>query len=248
MGSRFENRTILVVGASGGIGAAVASTLAGEGGRIVAVARRADRLEALVGRLSGSGHLALPLDATDAENVKKAMAGLPEGSRTLDGAVFCAGTHLLRPLRITLEQHYLDMFRQHVASITNFMPAFTRQAASKASVVLVSSAARFRGGSAAGAYVAAKNAVVGLARAWASELAPRIRVNSVSPGVVRSSMADQFLTSVGPKAAAEIERRHLLGLGSPEQVAGPIAFLLSDEASWITGTDLAIDGGFSVQA
>ncbi len=246
--SRFEGQTIVIVGASSGIGAATAAIVAREGGRVVGVARRPDVLELAIKSLPGSGHLPLALDATDPAAVTQALASLPDTHKSINGAVFCAGPHLLRPLRITTAQHYADMFKQHVLSVTNFVPGLTKLAAEGTSLVLVSSAARFRGGSAAGAYIAAKSAMVGLVRAWACELAPKIRVNSVSPGVVRSAMGDRLLTTVGPKGAEEIERRHLLGIGRPEQVAPAIAFLLSDQANWITGVDLPVDGGFAIQA
>jgi NAD(P)-dependent dehydrogenase (short-subunit alcohol dehydrogenase family) len=240
-------KTVLVVGASSGIGAATAAAIAAGGGQVIGVARRTEVLNDTISKLAGSGHLAVTLDATNSQAVGEALVGLPSEAQ-LHGAVFCAGTHMLRPLRITGEQHYMEMLRQHVLTATNFMPGLSRKFAASASIVLVSSAARFRGGAAAGAYIAAKEAMVGLARAWAAELAPRVRVNSVSPGVVQTGMTERFLGSVGPKAAEEIQRRHPLGLGRPEQVAGAIAFLLSDHASWITGVDLTVDGGFSIQA
>lgn len=241
-------RKILVVGASSGIGAATASAIAAGGGSVIAAARRSDILADVLKKLDGTGHLALSVDATDPDAVGRALASLPDSARPLSGAVFCVGAHMLRPMRITTAQHYTDAFRQNVLSATNFLPALSRMFAEHASVVLVSSAARFRGGTAAGAYIAAKEATVGLARSWACELAPRVRVNSVSPGVVRTAMSDRFLEAVGPKVAGEIEKRHLLGLGQPSQVASAITFLLSDHAGWITGTDLTVDGGFAVQA
>jgi NAD(P)-dependent dehydrogenase (short-subunit alcohol dehydrogenase family) len=95
-------------------------------------------------------------------------------------------------------------------------------------------------------YAAAKGALCAAARALATELAPRrIRVNVVAPGVVETPMSAAWLSRLTGDDAARVRSRHLLGFGAPADVAGSIAFLASDDARWITGACLAVDGGLT---
>ena len=103
-----------------------------------------------------------------------------------------------------------------------------------------------RGEAATVAYAAAKGALLAAARCLAKELARRkVRVNTLIPGVVRTPQSEAFLSQLSEEQRAQIERSHPLGLGEPEDVAALAAFLLSDEARWITGASFAIDGGLT---
>lgn len=93
-----------------------------------------------------------------------------------------------------------------------------------------------------------KHAIVGIMRALALELAPKnIRVNCVSPGMVKTDMSIKILESISEDNVSKIESMHPLGLGEPNDVAEAISFLLSDNSKWITGVELPVDGGYSVQ-
>jgi NAD(P)-dependent dehydrogenase (short-subunit alcohol dehydrogenase family) len=98
------------------------------------------------------------------------------------------------------------------------------------------------------AYASSKAAVLGLTRCLALELAPEhIRVNCVAPAMVKTEMADQLFKSLSPEQVTEIEQAHPLGIGRPRDVAHAIAFLLSDDARWITGSVLVVDGGYTAR-
>jgi len=95
-------------------------------------------------------------------------------------------------------------------------------------------------------YAATKGALLAACRCMAVELAPkRIRVNVIAPGVVETPMSEPWLSRLTEPQLEAVRHRHLLGFGRPEDVAGPIAFLASDDARWITGTCLTIDGGLT---
>ena len=98
------------------------------------------------------------------------------------------------------------------------------------------------------AYAASKGAVIALTRSLAVELAPeRIRVNCVVPGMVPTPMSDGLLAKLSETQRKDVERQHLLGLGSVADVAGPVLFLLTDGARWMTGSVLTVDGGLTAQ-
>jgi NAD(P)-dependent dehydrogenase (short-subunit alcohol dehydrogenase family) len=246
---RFSGRTFLVTGVGSGIGRATAIRLADEGGRLVAIDRDHSRLSETVLKLGEGGHSVRLIDTTDEPALIQMARELHEDHITLDGIVHCAGIHWLRPLQLTDQKSLLEMLNSHVASSI----ALTRAVVSGrlvpeggTSVIWLSSAAALQGGAGALAYSAAKGALISAARVLAVELARRkVRVNVIAPGVVRTAQSDAFLSKLSPEQVRSIEADHLLGLGEPEDIAGPIAFLLSSDARWITGTTIVVDGGLT---
>lgn len=246
---RFQGQTILVTGASSGIGRASALRLAQEGGRIVLVARNVPRLEKTCTELAGGGHVVRPCDVTNEAAVIEMTNELRKEVGALNGVVHCAGIHWLRPLQITDSESLQEMLASHiVSSIALTRAVVTRRLASKegCSVVWLSSAAALKGGAGTVAYAAAKGALISAARALAVELARRkIRINVIAPGVVHTPQSEAFLSKLPPEQVQAIAQKHLLGLGEPEDIAAVVAFLLSEDARWITGTTIVADGGLT---
>ncbi len=233
----------VILGASGGIGAALARTLHQTGARLVLAARDAQRLHDVAAPLSAD---AVPTDALVSGEVDALFAHTIATHGRVDGVAVCVGSILLKPLHLTSDDEFRRTLEQNV------LPAFhaTRAAVramqeSGGSIVLFASAASEVGLPNHEAISAAKSAVVGLARSTAATYAAKhIRVNVVAPGLVRTAMSAR-ITQSAPALAASTAMHPLGRIGEADEVARAAAFLLDPANSWITGTVIGIDGGLA---
>lgn len=242
MTSRFEGKTVLVTGGSTGLGFGAAERFIAEGAQVVITARRSRDLEAAVERL-GDHAVPVPADVTKDEDLDRLFAAIRDRFGTLDVVVANAGG----PFFGTIE-NYTHEALDSSFSVNLKALAFTVQKAlplmpDGSAVVLMSSIEGERGTAGLGAYAAMKAAAQSMARTWASELAPRrIRVNSISPGVIYTrgyenvGVSKESMNPVIPLIPAG-------RLGEPSESAAAIAFLASDDASFVNGTNLVVDGG-----
>jgi len=246
---KLAGRTILITGASRGIGQATAILLSRLGGRIVSVGRDHGRLEDTLARMEGAGHLAVTFDLNDIEQIPRWMKRIVAEVGPLYGLVHSAGIVMNRPLQVLSCANLADMQRINLEAAIMLTKGFRQNGVYEkggTSIVYVSSAAAFKGKPALSAYCATKGALVAVARALARELAPeKIRINCVCPGLVETAMTAGLADILAPENLAQLHTEYPLGLGSPEDVAYAVAVLLSPMARWITGTSLVPDGGYS---
>jgi NAD(P)-dependent dehydrogenase (short-subunit alcohol dehydrogenase family) len=242
----MTGKRILVTGASSGIGRSCAIILSRLGAEIVLVARNEARLRETVSQMEGQQHLVMPYDLTDVENVESVFVKACGDGRKLDGLVHAAGVSALVPLQMTTPKLVQDILTLNFTAFLMLARQFARKKfTSGGSIVGISSVAAGAGQPSLSAYSGSKGALEAAVRSLALELVPKsIRVNSVVPCYIKTPMQEDAAQVLPEEAFQRIVSRHPMGLGSPEDVARAIAFLLSDAAKFITGSNLVVDGGY----
>jgi NAD(P)-dependent dehydrogenase (short-subunit alcohol dehydrogenase family) len=239
----LKDKTILVTGASSGLGRQTAITASEYGARVVITGRNAGRLEETFRLLHGEGHLQFIADLTIQADIDRLTAALP----ILDGLVHSTGISDLAPARFITAETISRTFRiSFDASVllTAGILGKKKLAKGSSSIVFISSISTrypFVGGA---MYISAKAALEAYARVLALELAPRgTRVNCIAPAFVRTPMLNDTAANFSQEAVDKIEQRQLMGLGDPADVANTIVFYLSDASKWISATNLILGGG-----
>lgn len=241
----LAGKSVLVTGASSGIGRATAVECSRLGARVVATGRDRERLQETLGLLEGEGHSLIRADLTDGGDVGR----LADGAGALDGVVLCAGKGLTLPFPFCTRERYDDLFAINFFSPVETLRLLVRKKKINrgGSVVFVASIGGtgiFSVGS--GVYGASKAALVSAMKFCAKELAAKkIRVNSVNPGMTNTKLIRRG-TLTEEQLRADRERYPLKRYGEPEEIARGIVYLLSGASSWVTGHCLVIDGGISL--
>ena len=244
----LNGQTILVTGASSGIGRETARLISELGAHVVLVGRNRDRLAETLQLLEGEGHIAEPFDLASTDEIPQWLKTITASSGRLHGLVHSAGIQRLRPLRVLTSAVLHEVMCTNLDAAVSLTRGFRQKGvcAENGSVVLLSSVMSLVGQAGVVAYAASKGAVNAVTRALAVELAPEhIRVNCVAPGYVETEMAAELWNSLTQAQRSSIESMHLLGMGKPRDVAYAVAFLLAETARWITGTVLVVDGGYT---
>lgn len=249
-GRSFEGKTILVTGASSGIGRATARLLVAQGAKVLLGGRDLGRLSGEVNALATDRALAVPRELFDLDDACAWVGDLTQLYGPLDGIVHSAGINAGLPLRMMKQGHVKQMLALHVEVPMGLLKGFRqrRPKGLSGSVVLMSSVLGLVGSPLESAYSAAKAALGGLVRSAALEFAgDNIRVNAVAPGYVETEMLAAFRKTITDDQFNGIIAKHPLGLGSAEDIAEAVAFLLGSSSRWITGTTLVVDGGYTAQ-
>lgn len=244
----LSGKTVLVTGASSGIGRETCRWLGELGARVVLVARNRDRLAEVAAELAAAQHRIEPFDLTRSEEIPQWLEGIVKAVGPLDGVVHSAGVTHMQGIRDWNLADTEKVMRINLYPCFALAKGFRRRNCHRprASLVFVSSIAGLRGQPSLGIYSAAKAAVMGLTRSLALELIrDGVRVNCVAPALVQTEMADGLLGHMTAEQVADVARDHPLGWGEPRDVANGIAFLLADSSKWITGTTLVADGGYT---
>ncbi|MBQ9555323.1 MAG: SDR family oxidoreductase [Muribaculaceae bacterium] len=241
----LAGKTILVTGASSGIGRTTALACDRMGAAVVASGRDSERLEETFNLLETQPKCQVTADLTHNDDIDKLLSSLPP----LDGAVLCAGNSTTLPLQFGTREKFDGMFDINFFAPVELLRLMYKKKVLKkgASVVLIASIGgthSFMPGN--GVYGASKAALNAVMKYAAREYASRkVRVNSICPGMVDTPLIHRG--TITEEQLAEDAKRYPLGrYGQPEDIANGAIYLLSDASSWLTGHDLVIDGGFSI--
>ena len=237
----LSGKKILVTGASSGIGYETCLAISRQGGSFIAIARRVELLEKLI-KESGNENSFILADLSQTEDIQKIVDLMPN----IDGIVHSAGIVTLAPVKFYSKELMNSIRETNFDSIALLINLITKKKKinKDSSIVLVASIAGLFGMKGNGIYAASKGALIAISKVWASEFSSnRIRVNCVSPGMVKTEITNKSIEDLSLEVIQQDEKKYPLGYGEAIQVANPIIFLLSEASSWITGQNLILDGG-----
>lgn len=236
----LNGKTILVTGASSGIGRAIAIACSQQGARVILNGRNQLRLQATLETLSGEGHEAVQADLTNAEQRTFLVESLPQ----LDGVVHCAGIGSRVLCKMLEEQDVSRVMQANFEAPVLLQAELLREKkiAKETSIVFIASAAATMPSVGNAIYSASKAAIIAYAKCLAQELANRkIRVNCISPAMVWTDLA---LVGATEEQLREAEQNYpLKRYAQPEDITGAAIYLLSDAAAWVTGSNIELTGG-----
>lgn len=252
MSQRLQHKVALITGGTRGIGEAVAARFAREGATVVVVSRKPANVESAVERLrhtTGVHVHGLPMHLGDAAAVAEVVQRVEAAHGPIDLLVNNAATNpYFGPMTQIDAEAFDKTFEVNVRGTFLLTQAVTRRLVElgrPGAVVTVSSIMGLRGAAMQGVYGMTKAALISMTQTFAVELGPaRIRVNAIAPGLVETKFAS-VLTST-PEIRAMFEERTALGrIAGPDEIAGTAAWLASDDASYVTGQTIVVDGGYT---
>lgn len=251
MARGIDDKVALVTGGGSGIGEATAQRLASEGARVFIVGRRPERLTAVIDRIRAGGGTAdgCSVDLSTRAGGDEAVAATVAWGGRLDILVNAAGTFPATPVDSLDDGDWEDALAINLGAVMRTSRAAARTMADGGGVIVnISSVNAVMGDkvSVCSAYSAAKSGQLGLTMQFAAELAPAIRVNAILPGPVDTPMLEGWIDDPEERRSWLERFVPLNRVGHPEEVAGAVAFLVSDDGSYITGAILPVDGGMTV--
>ena len=244
----LRKKTVMVVGASSGIGLATAILLSKLGAKVLLVARNIDKLYNALELLEGTQNRLYCFDVEKLDEIDIFVDGVIKDNGKIDGFVYSVGEPGNRPLRQLKPSNLQELMEINMFAFVEFVRCISKKTNynSGMSIVGISSVSSLEGNQGKVSYCASKGAMDAAVRAMAKELHSKgIRVNTVNPGMINTVIYKDYIEGVSG-ASEDFKNmmcRQYLGLGEPEDVANLIAFLLSGAARLITGTSVLIDGG-----
>lgn len=242
----MSGKTVLVTGASSGIGRATAVMQSKLGARVILNGRNETALQETLSLLHGSGHVVSVFDMSDINGLPDWVQSLSAEYGQLDGFAHCAGIQITKPIKLFDLELFDHMMHTNLASAFAITKGFRykRDSKKQGSIVFVSSLAGIHSLPCNIVYGASKAGLISISTGMAMELLrDNIRVNCVAPGLVETSMVERMRETMTQAQYDRMVETYPMGVGQPDDVAHAIAFLLSDAAQWINAVTIPVDGG-----
>lgn len=236
-------KTILVTGATSGIGFEICNQIAIAGGNFIGIGRNIEKLQNYINDQKLEGSTAVKFDLIAIENIHLLVSEL---QIKIDGFVHSAGIAHVSPMHFFNYNDYENIRKINLDSVLILFSELLKQKKinKNASVVFISSISAIRGAKGNGLYAITKAALDSVSKVYANELSSKnIRVNTIQPGMVETDMYMQAQDILSQEIMDIDRSKYPLGYGKPQDIALPVIFLLSNAAKWITGQSIVIDGG-----
>ncbi len=247
--SEFNRKVALVTGGSSGLGFAIAGKLIADGYKVIITGRDAEKLEKANTEL-GENCSAENVDVSDFQALPGLVDQIVERYGRIDVLVNNAGINMKKPMSEVSDEDFQKIISVNtggVFALTREVVRYMKEQDSKGVIINISSMAAQYGLPYVIAYTASKTAIDGMTRALAVELGPQgIRVNAIAPGFIKTPMSSKALDSDPARRDKVLGRTPLGRLGEPEDVANAVSFLVSEQAKFINGVILMVDGGNSI--
>lgn len=246
----LEGKTVLVTGASSGIGRQCAIDCSRMGAKVAIIGRNEERLNETLSLMEGEGHSMYSYDLSHLDGIKELVALIVSERGKIDGVVCAAGIEKSAPMKLLKPCDYEDIIKINTISAFELVRQTTgiKTINSPASIIFISSITSVIARTCTAAYSASKGALISGSKVMAVELAKRnIRVNCISPGTILTPLMQNYLSQLSEDDLKKRVSGFPLGLGETSDVSNACVYLLSDASRWITGQNLIIDGGYTIQ-
>ncbi len=244
----FTKKTVVVAGASSGIGRQIAITLSRLDGRVVLIARREEQLKETIAMMEGNNHLYYPADLNNVDEIDALIKKVVVDVGSIDGLAYCAGISRPRPLRVVSPEALENMMKINFFSFYEMVRSATKKGNYNKGMRIVglSSTASPMGGKGQSAYSASKAAMDATVHVLAQELADKdICINTIRAGMTDTDMYKGFLKARGEEGKEYLLTKQILGIANVQDIANAAVYLLSPKARFITGANIAVDGGYT---
>lgn len=246
----LSGQNIVITGASSGIGKQCALACSQMGANVFLIARDQERLSEVKQSIQGVTCAYYVLDLQAFDQYEGVIQEIVAQHGKISGFIHSAGVEATLPLNSMKISVLQSVFEVNTFSFFEMVRLISKKkyAAEHLSIVAISSVMSFLGQKGKLAYCASKAAINNGVRELALELVPKkIRVNAISPAIVKTPLVEELFSKMSPESKAEIEKAHPMGFGTTQDVANACVFLLSEASRWVTGTNLVVDGGYSAQ-